>query len=228
MIYRNRFTHQMARYKPQDRSMPSRRGVQAQNRPRGTVQALLARAKVEMRHTGGMKRQSIIPDSQRLGCMPWAGANGFFAQPRRAQMKLGLMAAIVIPLLFAGCDTAESVRIDETRAKFIGTWQRGVELDSGKGRRVLTLGKDGKFMDRSDRVGSDGSLERQEYAGEWSYDGTYLKRRFLQENGRQFSGGKIRYATFQLKAVSASEFVVNDSIEGRDVTYRRVSEGMKF
>lgn len=35
----------------------------------------------EMRHTGGMKRQTTIPDSKRLGCMPWAGANGFFARP---------------------------------------------------------------------------------------------------------------------------------------------------
>lgn len=181
-----------------------------------------------MRHTDGMKSQTPFPDLHRPDCMPRAGVNGGFAQPRWALMKLGLTAAIVILLLFAGCDSTESVRIDETRAKLVGTWQRGVELDSGKGRRVLTLGKDGKFTDRSDRVGSDGSPERQEYAGEWSYDGTYLKRRFLQENGRQFSGGKMRYATFQLKAVSASEFVVNENIEGRDVTYRRVSEGTKL
>lgn len=143
-------------------------------------------------------------------------------------MKLGLTAAIVIPLLLGGCDSAESARVDETRAKLVGTWQRTVESDSGKGRRVLTLGRDGKFTDRSERVSSDGAPERQEYAGEWSYDGTHLKRRFLQENGRQFSGGKMRYATFRLKAVSASEFVVDDNIEGRDVTYRRVSEGTKI
>lgn len=143
------------------------------------------------------------------------------------QMKLGFIAAIAIPLLFAGCDDAESVRIDETRTKLVGTWQRAGESDDRNGRRVLKLGKDGKFTDRSERVGSDGAVERQEYAGEWSYDGTHLKRRFLQENGRQFSGGKMRFATFPIKAVSASEFVVNDNIEGRDVTYRRVSEGTK-
>ena len=142
-------------------------------------------------------------------------------------MKLGLIAAIVIPLFCAGCDSAESVRIDETSAKLVGSWQTIVEPESLNGRRLLTLQKDGKFTDRSERIAADGAVERQEYAGEWSYDGTNLKRRFLQENGRQFSGGKIRFATFQLKAVSVSEFTVNDSIKGRDVTFRRVLEGTK-
>ena len=142
-------------------------------------------------------------------------------------MKFGLTLAVATALLTSACDNAESVRIDETRTKLIGTWQRAVEPGSGE-RRVLTLGKDGKFTDRSERAGSAGAVERHEYGGEWSYDGTHLKRRFLQENGRQFSGGKIRFATFQLKAVTASEFVVNDNIEGRDVTYRRVLEGTKI
>ena len=55
--------------------MPSRRGVQAKNRPRGTAQAPLARTRAEMRHTGGVKRSASIPDSQRLGAVPWAGRN---------------------------------------------------------------------------------------------------------------------------------------------------------
>jgi hypothetical protein len=136
-------------------------------------------------------------------------------------MKFRLALAVATALLTSACDNAESIRIDETREKLIGMWQRAGEPGS-EVRRVLTLGKDGKFSDRSERAGPAGAVERHEYGGEWSYDGTHLKRRFLQENGRQFSGGKIRYATFQLKGVTASEFVVNDNIEGRDVTYRRV------
>ena len=69
--------------------------------------------------------------------------------------------------------------------------------------------------------------ERHEYAGEWSYDGTNFKRRYLQENGRQFSGGKIRYATFPLASVSPSELVVDDKIQGSKVIYRRVTEGTR-
>lgn len=47
-----------------------------------------------MRHTGGMKRQTTIPDSQRLGCMPWAGADGGFAQ--RVMRLIGSAAACAI------------------------------------------------------------------------------------------------------------------------------------
>lgn len=62
--------------------IPSRRAVQAQNDLRGTVQALVVGDRAEMRHTGGMKRLTSTPNSQRLGLMPWAGRNGVFAQPR--------------------------------------------------------------------------------------------------------------------------------------------------
>ena len=62
--------------------MPGRRTVQAQNGLRGTVQALAAHHAAEMRHTGWMKLQTLNPQSQGLGCTPWAGGNGVFAQPR--------------------------------------------------------------------------------------------------------------------------------------------------
>ncbi|MBC5766520.1 hypothetical protein [Ramlibacter albus] len=56
-------------------------------------------------------------------------------------------------------------------------------------------------------------------------DGTHFKRRFLTENGRQYAGGKIRYATFALVSVSPSEFVVDDNIQNAKVAFRRVPEG---
>ena len=62
--------------------MPNRRGVQAKNGLRGTVHALVVHQEAQMRHTGGVKRLTSIPNSQRLGLMPWAGGNGVFAQPR--------------------------------------------------------------------------------------------------------------------------------------------------
>jgi len=55
-------------------------------RPGTACEALYKRSlgdrRSEMRHTGGMKRETTIPDSQRLGRMLWAGANVVFAQPR--------------------------------------------------------------------------------------------------------------------------------------------------
>lgn len=140
-------------------------------------------------------------------------------------MKIILFPILLALALLAGCDNEESLRIDETRAKLVGTWMRESESPGGKSRRVLFLDQQGKFADRIHAKAADGQSERLDYAGEWSYDGINLKRRYLQENGRSFSGGKIRYATQPLVSVSASELVTRDTAEGVELVYRRVLEG---
>ena len=115
--------------------------------------------------------------------------------------------------------------MDETRAQLVGTWLREVESGGMKSRRVLSLSQEGKFVDRIHATAADGQSERLDYAGEWSYDGTNLKRRYLLENGRQFSGGTIRYATQPLVSVSASGFVTRDAAGGIELVYSRVPEG---
>jgi hypothetical protein len=140
-------------------------------------------------------------------------------------MKLTFFPVLLMVVLMAGCDNAESVRMDETRAQLVGTWLREVESGSMKSRRVLSLSQEGKFVDRIHTTAADGQSERLDYAGEWSYDGTNLKRRYLQENGRQFSGGKIRYATQPLVSVSSSELVTKDNVAGVELVYHRVLEG---
>jgi hypothetical protein len=140
-------------------------------------------------------------------------------------MRTVLPPLLLALALLAGCNSEESVRNDETRAKLVGTWVRESESAGAKSRRVIFLDQQGKFADRI-RVGAaDGQSERLDYAGEWSYDGTNLKRRYLQENGRSFAGGKIRYATQPLVSVSASELVTRDTAEGVELVYRRVPEG---
>lgn len=139
-------------------------------------------------------------------------------------MARTLFLSIAALLLLAGCENADSSRMEETRNKLVGTWLREDGSDGDNSRRVLYLGANGKFVDSISRSTSEGRMERTEFSGEWSYDGKNLKRRFLQENGRQFSGGRIRYATFALVSAQASEFVVNDNIVGREVRYRKTLE----
>ena len=140
-------------------------------------------------------------------------------------MARALLISVVALLLMTGCENAESLRIEETRTKLVGTWLREDSSEGGKTRRVLSLGADGKFVDRILITSEDGRSERREFAGEWSFDGKNLKRRFLQENGRQYSGGGMRYATFALVSIGSSEFVVNDNIVGREASYRKTAEG---
>lgn len=133
------------------------------------------------------------------------------------------IAAVVT--LLAGCDSAQSARTEDIRGQLVGTWLTEAESGKVKLRRVLSLGTDGRFSERLVATTTGEGVERQEYAGEWSYDGTNFKRRFLQENGRQYSGGKIRYATFPLVSISPSEFVVDDNVQGAKVAFRRVADG---
>lgn len=140
-------------------------------------------------------------------------------------MRPLLLASFLALAILAGCDNPESARVDDTRSKLTGTWLRETEADGSKLRRVLALGGNGKFIERMLITHSDRAAEKREFAGEWSYDGTNLKRRYLQENGRQFSGGTMRYATFPIGSITQSELVINDNIAGREVSYRRVAEG---
>ena len=144
---------------------------------------------------------------------------------RKTLMNLTLLAALLALMLMGGCDNAESIRTDETRVKLVGTWLMEAESGGVKSRRVLSLDQEGKFAERIHAPASDGQSERLDYAGEWSYDGINLKRRYLKENGRQFSGGKIRYATQPLVSVSSSELVTRDAAGGIELVYRRVAEG---
>lgn len=125
-------------------------------------------------------------------------------------------------LLIGGCDTQQDIRIEQTRAQLIGTWREEADSDNDVEQRLLTLGSDGKFKVELQVVTSSASRERLELGGEWTFDGTHLKRRFLQENGRQFSGGKIRFATFPIQQVTESSFVMEDNIRKRLVKYHRV------
>ena len=142
-------------------------------------------------------------------------------------MKLRILAGMIVVLaaFLSGCDSGESARVDETRAKLVGTWLREIQTDAAKSRRVLVIGQDGKFTERASLVRPDGQSEHPDYAGEWSYDGTHFKRRYLQEGGRQYSGGKMRYATYQLLSLSNSQWVARDNVDGQEIVYQRVPEG---
>jgi len=136
-----------------------------------------------------------------------------------------LAAALFLPLVLSGCDDAQSARIEETRGRLVGTWLREDEFEGAKMRMVVALGQDGKFSERAKFVAPDGRTESEHFGGEWSYDGINFKRRYLQQGGRQFSGGGIRYATYQLTSLTRTDFTGKDNREGREITYRRVSEG---
>lgn len=138
-------------------------------------------------------------------------------------ISLKINALLLVSFFLFGCDNAEKVRIEDTTEKLAGTWlQSGTEVEQY--RRVLSLSKDGKFVDRLSIQKSDSKTEKIELTGEWTYDGINLKRRFLSENGQKFSGGTLRYLTFQVISVTDKEIILK-SKEALNINYLRVAEG---
>ena len=136
------------------------------------------------------------------------------------------MLAAVPAGLLAACDDAQRQRVQQVSAQLAGTWQHD-EVDGGEQvRRTLQLGTDGRFTDTV-RVQQQGGAAPKTvtYGGEWSYDGTNLKRRYLSENGRQFAGGGFRYSTQPLASVSSTELVLQDSAAKTADRYQRVATG---
>ena len=122
------------------------------------------------------------------------------------------MLATALTGLLAACDNPQGQYVQQVSAQLPGTW-RYDEVDGGEQvQRTLQLDAGGSFTDTL-RLQTQHSAapETVAYGGQWSYDGTNLKRRYLNENGRQFAGGGFRYSTQPLTSVSPTELVLQDT-----------------
>jgi hypothetical protein len=136
-----------------------------------------------------------------------------------------LAVTLAVALLGACSGEATGDGDSDPKSKLVGTWQQDFEFQGAKAHLVLALGADRKFTERIEFLEPDGRTQRQDYAGEWAYDGLKFTRRYLQENGRQYSGGKLRFATLDLTSITNREMVGKDNLRGEVVVYRRAAPG---
>lgn len=142
---------------------------------------------------------------------------------RRKILRL-LWLAVALPALPA-CDQAVQEGADaDTRSKLVGTWLREIDEGGFKVRRVLVLESDGRFHESTRAVDADGSARRATAEGYWIFDGLNFKRKYTKVESHQFAGGRITFATFQIRFASAKEFTGIDNVRKVEVTYRRVDE----
>jgi hypothetical protein len=129
---------------------------------------------------------------------------------------LFVLAAVAIGLL-AGCDG------DARRSKLAGTWQRNLAFDSGNGRATIVLDREGKFTERVE-ICDSGTDEAKTipYAGLWLTDGDTFTLRYLEEDGRHYSGRYVRFTTLFLTSVTHERLIGRDELGSRTVTYERV------
>lgn len=130
-------------------------------------------------------------------------------------------------LLMSGCDNPpEDSAVRDVQRRLVGTWLREYEEQGTRVRRVLVLESDGMFHELSTITPPDGvPAQDAQGSGEWVFDGTNLKRRYLVLNGKQAGHPRMPYATFELRFPSKTEFVGVDHVRKREVRYVRVPDG---
>lgn len=150
-------------------------------------------------------------------------SNNRLSAPRRSLAVAIAMAGF----LLVACDRPPADSFDEAvRRRLVGSWLREYEQDGARVRRLLVLAPDGHFRETARVVDASGAVMLHAHAGEWTYDGTNLKRRYTSFDGKQPAAPTMPYATFELRFESNREFVGIDNVRKREVRYQRVGEGM--
>jgi hypothetical protein len=138
--------------------------------------------------------------------------------------KVFAFVLLAISIGLFGCEDVQALKADETRQKLVGSWLREMERGGDKGRRLLVLRPDGKFEETLVVYFADGRKGQETKAGEWSFDGINLKRKYTHEDGRQLSGN-FNFATFALTSFTGKEFEGRNHAQGEEIRYARVAEG---
>jgi hypothetical protein len=136
------------------------------------------------------------------------------------------LAVMTAGLLACACSQPpEDSPQQQIQERLVGTWLREYQEDGARVRRVLELDSDGHFREHTIVTGSAGAVADHAHAGEWRFDGTNLKRRYTQMDGKQPSAPIVPFATFEIRFESPDELVGIDRVHQRQVHYRRVVDG---
>jgi hypothetical protein len=156
--------------------------------------------------------------THRIICRPGNG----IAELRRFA---GLAAMFVSFFLAACSDPPADSPAESVQQQLVGSWLREYSQEGAQVRRLLVLADDGRFTETARVVDAAGNVTDHAHAGQWTFDGTNLKRRYTSFDGKQPSAPTLPYVTYQLKFESRHEFVGTDNVRKREVHYSRVQPG---
>lgn len=138
---------------------------------------------------------------------------------------LALVAALAAGLP-CGCDSGAVASLEEpVQDRLVGTWLREYQDRAATVRRVLVLEPRGAFREMSIVTDAGGPVAEHTHEGEWLFDGTNLKRRYLRVDGHLPSAPMVPFATLEIRFSSRNEFIGVDNVHKREVRYQRVAEG---
>ena len=139
---------------------------------------------------------------------------------------LSLAIAMLVGLGLSACDSPPADSPQEVvQQRLVGTWLRDYQQDGAHVRRLLVLDADGHFTETARVTTPSGAVTEHANTGEWLYDGTNLKRKYLSSDGKAMSRLTLPFATFALRFESSREFVGIDHLHKVEVRYLRVAQG---
>lgn len=143
----------------------------------------------------------------------------------RARRSAALATLFASFFLVACSEPPADSPVEAVQQQLVGSWLREYTQEGARVRRLLVLGEDGLFTETARVVDAAGAVTDHAHAGQWTFDGTNLKRRYTSFNGKQPSAPTLPYVTYQLKFESKYEFIGTDNIRKREVRYSRVAQG---
>lgn len=139
--------------------------------------------------------------------------------------RLIVLGSLAILSLVACDSPGPDSATEAVQQRLVGSWLRDYEQDGAHVRRLLVLSEDGHFSETAQVTTRSGTTTEHSNAGEWLYDGTNLKRKYLNSDGKPMSRLTLPFATFALRFESNREFVGVDNLHKLEVRYQRVEPG---
>lgn len=147
--------------------------------------------------------------------------------PKAWSAHLLAFATALAAGLVCGCDSGpgEESPAEPVQERLVGTWLREYQDQATVVRRVLVLEPGGAFREMSTVTDAGVPPALHTHEGEWLFDGTNLKRRYLRVDGHLPSAPMVPFATFEIRFPSRNEFIGVDHVHRHEVHYQRVAEG---
>lgn len=135
----------------------------------------------------------------------------------RRNLFLGIFSAV----LTASCDDSSPKPAEDVRQRLIGRWLEELSDDGLQIRSIVTLDRDGTFIEVEKTLEASGSTKQETHAGDWSFDGINFKRKYTSLNGQPLSSARFGYATYAVKSFAKNEFVGVDNVRARETRFNR-------
>lgn len=152
---------------------------------------------------------------------PTMGRHPLRVSIHRRELLLWIGSAV----LTASCDSSSSKLADKVRQQLIGRWLEELSVDGLQTRSIVTLDRDGTFVEMEKSSDASGLISQQTHAGEWSFDGVNFKRKYTSMNGQPLSNARFGYTTYAVKHIAKNEFVGIDNVRKREVRFSQTEAG---